>query len=581
MTSWMLVSMVTLIIVRSLKIDVILSSVNPIVSLGSVVGAFFLLCLVLFKNEGIYTEKKLLFYTMILFFAVSLAISEKGNCDEFESTAMFTVEAIITALTAKYVFGNTIPHIDLGEKKCKVYIAVVATVVGLYIFITCAIKYLAFDCEVWDFGIFTQMFESMRSTLIPYVSCERNELMTHFSVHFSPVYYLLLPFYALVPSALTLLLLQAAGVVSGVIPVYLLCRRLKQGNLVTLALCLVYLIHPVIACGCSYDMHENFFLTPFLLWLFYFIEKDKTLPIVIFSILTCCVKEDATIYVLSVSLFLFFCKKKRILGTALFALACVWFVAATTWLIRSGDGTLTSEHYMNFGPSFFKGILTTAISYPSYILSQIVNDRDKTAYAVQILGPMAFLPLFNKKIPRYTLLIPFIIMNLITSYENQYSIFFYYNFGSFACLFYLYLTSVTDLKKELKRIICAFSVASCIILSVPTTPRATTDIPFYLVHSETIRIMWKTVKSIPDGASVAASEAFVPYLSSHGRLYFIHQTTELDTHSYGSDYIVLDLRKYTADGYNCYADEYRYYLANSRYELVSFNEGASAVFKLR
>ena len=39
-------------------------------------------------------------------------------------------------------------------------------------------------------------------TGLPDVSCERDVLMSHFAVHISPIYYLLLPFYALFPSPL-------------------------------------------------------------------------------------------------------------------------------------------------------------------------------------------------------------------------------------------------------------------------------------------------------------------------------------------------------------------------------------------
>lgn len=578
-TSYMLVSLVVLVLVRSLNINMILTSVNPFISAGCIAGLFLLLCTAFLKNDDLFTEKKLMFYSMIMFFAVTLAVSEKGNGYDFGSTALFTVEAIVTALTSRYVFGAEISGFGISKKKNKVIITVIAVTMGLYIFITGALKYLAFECETWDFGIFTQMFANMRSTLIPYVTCERNKLMSHFGIHFSPVYYLMLPFYAVVPSALTLLLVQAAGVVSGVIPVYLLCKKFRQGEMITLALCLAYLINPFLACGVSYDMHENFFLAPFLLWLFCFIEKDKPLLTFVFAVLILCIKKDATLYVLSAALYIFFEKKKRKQGVLLFSVAIVWFLAVVLWLSQFGDGTLTMEHYLNFGPSFFKGFLTTVIAYPSYVLSQLIDDRYKIEFALQILIPFAFLPVMSKKIPSYLLLIPLVIMNLIPSYRYQHSIFFHYNLGSFACLMYLYVKSVSELKKETKRFVCAFSVAVCIILSVSTTTRMSTDIPSYISDYEKTKVMWETAKSIPEDASVTASPMFVTYLSNNFELYSINQNVKIDVNDYDSEYIVLDLREYIAKGYNCDINEFNHYLKDKRYKLITYNEGLSAVFR--
>jgi hypothetical protein len=58
----------------------------------------------------------------------------------------------------------------------------------------------SFSTPTYDFGIFAQMFHSMRTTGLPITTVERDGALSHFAVHVSPIYYLLLPFYAIFPT---------------------------------------------------------------------------------------------------------------------------------------------------------------------------------------------------------------------------------------------------------------------------------------------------------------------------------------------------------------------------------------------
>ena len=90
---------------------------------------------------------------------------------------------------------------------------------------------------------------------------ERNGLLSHFAVHLSPIWYVLLPFYCLFPSPYTLQAGQAVILASGLIPLYLFMPEArafpeKHGTF----LC------PVRAVSGPkhrrlYDIHENCFLT--------------------------------------------------------------------------------------------------------------------------------------------------------------------------------------------------------------------------------------------------------------------------------------------------------------------------------
>lgn len=133
-------------------------------------------------------------------------------------------------------------------------------------------------------------------------TCERDRVLSHFAVHVSPIYYLFLPFYALFPSPVTLEVLQALLLASAVIPLWRIARRHGLSGVTAGLLCALLLLWPAYAGGTSYDVHENKFLTPLLLWLFDFLDRRCVWGVALFSVLTCMVKEDAPVYVAVIAL---------------------------------------------------------------------------------------------------------------------------------------------------------------------------------------------------------------------------------------------------------------------------------------
>ncbi len=130
-------------------------------------------------------------------------------------------------------------------------------------------------------GIFSQMFHYMKNTGLPYTTLERDGLLSHFHVHISPIYYLLLPFYCLSPVPATLQILQAVVIASALIPLWKLDRHYGLAPFQRMLLC-----------------------TPLLLWLFYGIARRNSRLTAAAALLTMLVKEDAPVYVACTSLWL-------------------------------------------------------------------------------------------------------------------------------------------------------------------------------------------------------------------------------------------------------------------------------------
>ena len=88
------------------------------------------------------------------------------------------------------------------------------------------------------------MFENMRKTGLPLITCERDRLLSHFAVHFSPVFYLILPIYMLIPAPETLLVVSAFIVASGAVPLLLIYKEPDLSTTIVTALVFCAIIFP-------------------------------------------------------------------------------------------------------------------------------------------------------------------------------------------------------------------------------------------------------------------------------------------------------------------------------------------------
>ena len=432
----------------------------------------------------------------------------------------------------------------------------VAAMIGM----VTSLRYLTFSASNFDFGIFVNMFHNMKETGLPDVSCERDVLMSHFAVHISPIYYLLLPFYAVFPSPLTLQIGQAVIVASGVIPVVLLCREYKLSSKSSISMVFLYAFHFVLSEGCFYDIHENCFLAPLLLWMFYFFERKQYIFMYAFSCLTLCVKEDAAIYVLIFALYLLLSKRSLRHGAILSAIALVYFSIALSVLQKTS--AYYAEFYANQTPNpsidgpmlnrfqnliFEKedgllGALKTAFFNPGYFLTQLFQTNDNTweklTYFFQMLLPLAFLPFLTGKISRFLLISP-ILLNLLTNYPYQYDIGYQYHFGILAFLLYVCIMNLADLQVSLRRNLIGFAVTACFCFYIVYIPSNFTYYQKAWDSKKEIYLqMDEILDSIPAEASVACPGYILPHIADRREVYELHYHGNAGD----VDYIVLDGR---------------------------------------
>lgn len=163
---------------------------------------------------------------------------------------------------------------------CAVY-AVLFTCLG-------AVKFAAHRNLV-DFGIFAQ-------TVASAFYCFCNPLEgSHWAFHFSPILYVVAAAFAIVPTPLTLVALQAIAGALCAPPIYALVRARSDRTTARLAALVVWL-YPPLAGLIFGDFHENGFAPAAVAWTLYAFDAGRLGWAAVFAAVTLAVKEDQALF---------------------------------------------------------------------------------------------------------------------------------------------------------------------------------------------------------------------------------------------------------------------------------------------
>lgn len=440
-----------------------------------------------------------------------------------------------------------------------VIIAIILIVQVVYLSMIMSYRVKVLTASTYDFGIFLQMFYNMRAGNGMLTTLERSMVLSHLQVHFSPIFYLMLPVFMIFPYGETIQVLQILTVASGLIPLWLITKHLKINQFISFALMIIYIAFPALITSHLYDIHENCFLAPMILFVLYFALKKQTVPLLIFTLLTLFIKEDSAIYVFFIGLYLFsdglFSKKSErnlktvIHGLILSIVSVLYFLIVTKYLNESGDGAMFWR-YMNLFPdnhSELFDILQGFLLDPSYYLATIFSPL-KVNTILLLFGSVGMMPLFMKKYSGYFLIVPVVIINYLSTYPYQHQFGFQYFYGSSALVIFMAILAVRDLSEGNKPFQLKFmQILSLIGLSVSLVHgyHYIRENKGYMALYESNEVMYESMKStltaIPKDLNVVASGYLTPYLSDRYYVfdydYFKYAEREVEI-----DYFIIDGR---------------------------------------
>ena len=556
------------------RINIIVSSLILLVAIFKSISfflalGFIFLSLLLFTGAFLRNEKYSYLYLFVILLttprlltlaSINLQDTALGfhaiNLAETRFNTILWPVLLAFFLSAIFlILFNNLPIEKYIEKYKKIFNYSVLSFVILYVVylsIVVVYKVKTFDGSTFDIGIFSQMFHRMSTDLTAITTLERDRVLSHFAVHISPIFYLMLPFYKFLPHVETLEVLQIWVVFSAVIPLRLLLKRLNLSKPINSLIIAWFVLIPVMTTAGGYHLHENCFLVPLIIWLFYFISSEQKWKILLVTLLLLFVKEDAFIYVVSIGLYFLFQKRfslssqtKKWIILADFILPVLYFALGLYLLNTYGEGGMVSrfEPYLLEGENGILSVLKNLILHPTYVFSKLLIAR-KLGYLFFVLAPLVFLPLIQRTWSSYLLSLPLIVINLLPDWPYQYDIGFQYSYGSQTLLFIMALLALEDLKehKFIKEKTTLAMVTVGIIMSGTLlhhfTHNWSFNIGYYFEHKEKFDTMRYTLESLPEEASVVTEGGYTPALRNHQYLYdiFYHNDKKADD---SIDYIVI------------------------------------------
>src|SRR3989338_261381 len=144
--------------------------------------------------------------------------------------------------------------------------------------------------------------------------------------HFQPILIFYSLIYKIIDSPVIIQVLQAVLMISGIIPLYLITKKYFNNAGLILLIAISYLLYPPVGFNASLDFHPDHLYVPLSIWAFYFAEKNKYIPAILFVGIGAMAKESFILGAAFFGLYLALEKKKYLVGMASFIFFSLLFL---------------------------------------------------------------------------------------------------------------------------------------------------------------------------------------------------------------------------------------------------------------
>ena len=490
----------------------------------------------------------------------------------FLTFAMCGVVAIMTVACGRALRADVAATKKKTERKeisalgGKVAVGIIAVLGGGLTLFLLLSSYLSYTMSPSaSTGVYVQLMESLKSGFSFDTTLEFGESVSHLAAHISPIFLVYLPFYALIPSPMTLLVLQTLAVFSAVVPMWLICRKKGLSPALSAVVCGLLCLFPAVWGGAAGSLHEYALLLPLLLWLLWALEDRRKILPWIFALLVLCVRETCAIHLFAVGAYHALtvgrsnesAKKERGRGLLLMGVSLLYFVVAMVVLTYAGKGTLITR-FDNvtgiYGTDF--GTLLREIFYNPAIAVYEMLTTAKLHYILCLLLPLGLIPVFTKKKAGLVFLLPLLSLNLLSDFPYHFSLDYPYSFGVSALALYLCADALAGLTADREKALTVKRLATlavCFTLIVGGFRLAGYGLftEYAVQGRDEVASMTELLEAVEDGAPVSASGRLIPSLAAREEVYYLHQGQL-------TEYVVIDLREEWATEADAKFDE-KYY----------------------
>lgn len=329
--------------------------------------------------------------------------------DASQDTLMAALAISVFTLLFERLLRQSFEAVEEGGASAGAYRSLRRSRRGLWVVVAAALFYAAY---MSTFTIFAHLrFRTYNFDLGQYDNVFWNALhgrplvctplglfknWSSFSSHADLGVFFLLPIYALYPHAETLLALQSTILGLGAIPLYLFAvRRLPAWSACALAIC--YLLYPPMHGSNLYDFHFQPVAGTFVLLTIWAVDARRWVWLTISFIVALSCREDISVGLAILGVYLLLTRHRPKAGFVM-ALAATTYFVVIRFVIMPQHGTgWFSDIYKDLypqpkGPYSYGGVMQTLVTNPAYVFRTLLT-ADKLRYFLQIMAPLAFLPL--------------------------------------------------------------------------------------------------------------------------------------------------------------------------------------------
>lgn len=173
----------------------------------------------------------------------------------------------------------------------------------------CIVRHNNYQSFGYDMGINDQVVWKYSTLQAPISTIDPLPNQSKLATHVELIYALISPFYWIWSSRKMLILVRTAWFCLSGVAVYLLARKKKVNQPVSLSLTIGYLAFYGVQFAIWTDVHSASFAAAFLMWFIYFAELKKKMTSTIFFLLAITSKENIALLTFLTS-FVFFVKQK-------------------------------------------------------------------------------------------------------------------------------------------------------------------------------------------------------------------------------------------------------------------------------
>jgi uncharacterized membrane protein len=393
------------------------------------------------------------------------------------------------------------------------------------------------------------------------------EQASRLGTHVDPILAALAPLYALVPSPMTLALVQVVAVSLGALPLLWLGRKHLASERAAVLLALAYLASPWIAWTASDAMHPKTLAIPCFLFAVWYLDENRLLPFGIAALLAAACGELMGLTIAALGAWYALARGRRRAGAAIAVAGAAWTLVALEVVVPAFSGGASPYYglYASVGGSP-AGIVRTAFADPLAILAALTG-RDELLYVLLLAAPL--LGLFVTSPALAAVAVPQIAVNMLADASGPTDPRHHYIAGVVPFLAAATVLGIGRLASARRVAAAAAVLATSVALSLLFGPWPVSvdraplryELEAPAGHAEVLR---RAAALVPDGLPVTASNKVGSHLAERRYLFVV---PVLGNDEVRAEWVVLD----TYDRWLSYRS-YPFLVERPREELEAFRE---------